>query len=51
MVVLGLIGDQGILAPRPGSIAYKVLTLSRVPVAVVPPSSDTTTGLPSPDAL
>jgi nucleotide-binding universal stress UspA family protein len=40
MIVLGLIGDQGILAPRPGSVAYKVLTLSRVPVAVVPPSSD-----------
>jgi nucleotide-binding universal stress UspA family protein len=37
LIVVGLAGDQGRLAPRPGSIAYRVLCLSKVPVLVVPP--------------
>jgi nucleotide-binding universal stress UspA family protein len=37
LIVMGLIGDQGALAPRPGSIAYRVLCLAHVPVLVVPP--------------
>jgi universal stress protein A len=39
LVVVGLTGAQGPLAPRPGSIAYRVLGLSAVPVVVVPPRS------------
>jgi nucleotide-binding universal stress UspA family protein len=37
LVVMGLVGQQDWLAPRPGSIAYRVLCLARVPVLVVPP--------------
>jgi nucleotide-binding universal stress UspA family protein len=36
LIVLGLSGHHGTLAPRPGSIAYRVLCLARVPVLVVP---------------
>jgi nucleotide-binding universal stress UspA family protein len=39
LIVVGLTGDQGALAPRPGSIAYRVLCMARVPVLVVPPKS------------
>jgi hypothetical protein len=38
VVVMGLTGDQGPLATRPGSIAYRVLSHARVPVLVVPPA-------------
>jgi nucleotide-binding universal stress UspA family protein len=38
LIVMGLTGDQGPLAPRPGSIAYRVLGSTTVPVLVVPPS-------------
>jgi nucleotide-binding universal stress UspA family protein len=40
LVVMGLIGQHRAFAPRPGSIAYRVLCLTRVPVLVVPPRSD-----------
>ena len=36
LIVMGLTGRQGPSAPRPGSIAYRVLGLSNVPVLVVP---------------
>jgi nucleotide-binding universal stress UspA family protein len=36
LIVVGLASDLGPLAPRPGSIAYPILTQSRVPVLVVP---------------
>lgn len=36
LIVLGLTGAQQANAPRPGSTAYRVLVLSRVPVLVVP---------------
>jgi len=36
LIVVGLSGDHGGLAPRPGSIAYRVLCLAQVPVLVVP---------------
>lgn len=39
LIVMGLIGDRGARAPRPGSIAYRVLCLAQVPVLVVPPHS------------
>jgi nucleotide-binding universal stress UspA family protein len=39
LVVMGLTSDQGPLAPRPGSIAYRVLCSTTVPVLVVPASS------------
>lgn len=37
LIIMGLTGDQGPLATRPGSIAYRVLSHARVPVLVVPP--------------
>jgi nucleotide-binding universal stress UspA family protein len=37
LIVVGLSGHHGVLAPRPGSIAYRVLCLAQVPVLVVPP--------------
>lgn len=37
LIVMGLAGEHGALAPRPGSIAYRVLGLAKVPVVVVPP--------------
>jgi nucleotide-binding universal stress UspA family protein len=37
LIVVGLSGGHGPLAPRPGSIAYRTLCLARVPVVVVPP--------------
>lgn len=37
LIVMGLTGGQGPLAARPGSIAYRVLGLASMPVAVVPP--------------
>lgn len=36
LIVMGLTGGQDRAATRPGSIAYRVLTLARVPVLVVP---------------
>jgi nucleotide-binding universal stress UspA family protein len=39
LIVMGLIGDQGAFAPRPGSIAYRVLCVAHVPVLVVAPLS------------
>jgi len=36
LIVVGLSGDHGVLAQRPGSIAYRVLSLAQVPVLVVP---------------
>jgi nucleotide-binding universal stress UspA family protein len=38
LVVLGLASEQGVFAPRPGSIAYRVLSSATVPVLVVPAS-------------
>jgi nucleotide-binding universal stress UspA family protein len=37
LIVMGLFGHQGTFAPRPGSIAYRVVSLAHVPVLVVPP--------------
>jgi nucleotide-binding universal stress UspA family protein len=37
LLVLGLRSRQGLLGAQPGSIAYRVLCLSEVPVLVVPP--------------
>ncbi len=37
LIVVGLTGDRGPLAPRPGSIASRVLHLAKAPVLVVPP--------------
>jgi nucleotide-binding universal stress UspA family protein len=39
LIVMGLFGHQGAFAPRPGSIAYRVVCLAHVPVLVVPPRS------------
>jgi len=36
MIVMSLGGGAGALSPRPGSIAYRVLRLSPIPVLVVP---------------
>ena len=36
LIVMGLTSDRGIFAPRPGSIAYRVLCSTPVPVLVVP---------------
>jgi nucleotide-binding universal stress UspA family protein len=37
LIVMGLTGAQGAFAPRPGSIAYRVVSSSAVPVLVVAP--------------
>jgi nucleotide-binding universal stress UspA family protein len=37
LIVVGLTGQGGLLAPKPGSIAYRVMSLAHVPVLVVPP--------------
>lgn len=42
MIVMGLASDQGPFAPRPGSIAYRVLCSTTIPVLVVPAASQTT---------
>jgi universal stress protein A len=39
LIVMGLVGDRGAFAPRPGSIAYRVLSAAQVPVLVVAPAS------------
>ena len=39
VVLMGLAGRQGVAGPRPGSIAYRVLCLAKVPVLVVPPQA------------
>jgi nucleotide-binding universal stress UspA family protein len=39
LIVMGLGNEQGLLATRPGSIAYRVLSSSTVPVLVVPRSA------------
>lgn len=36
VIVMGLSGERGAFATRPGSIAYRVLSAARVPVLVVP---------------
>jgi nucleotide-binding universal stress UspA family protein len=36
VIVMGLSGERGAFASRPGSIAYRVLSAARVPVLVVP---------------
>ena len=42
LIVMGLASDRGVFAPRPGSIAYRVLCSTTVPVLVVPfQTSDT----------
>jgi nucleotide-binding universal stress UspA family protein len=38
LIVMGLASDRGAFSPRPGSIAYRVLCSSWVPVLVVPTS-------------
>ncbi|MEO8680571.1 MAG: universal stress protein [Vicinamibacterales bacterium] len=43
LIVMGLTGDQGPFAQRPGSIAYRVLCASGVPVLIVPPASEANT--------
>lgn len=40
VIVMGLASDEGPFAPRPGSIAYRVLGLARTPVLVVPPEEN-----------
>ena len=40
LIVMGLSGDQGPFARRPGSIAYRVLCSTAVPVLVVPASHE-----------
>ena len=37
LIVMGLASEGGALSRRPGSIAYRVLSLAAVPVVVVPP--------------
>jgi nucleotide-binding universal stress UspA family protein len=39
VIVMGLIRDRGRIGARPGSIAYRVLTLAPAPVLVIPPSA------------
>ena len=39
LIVMGLTSEGGPGAPRPGSIAYGLLCIARVPVVVVPPKS------------
>jgi nucleotide-binding universal stress UspA family protein len=36
LIVMGLASEQGAFSPRPGSIAYRVLSSTTVPVLVVP---------------
>jgi nucleotide-binding universal stress UspA family protein len=38
LIVMGLASEQGAFSPRPGSIAYRVLSSTAVPVLVVPTS-------------
>ena len=38
LIVMGLASERGVFAPRPGSIAYRVLCSTTVPVLVVPSS-------------
>ena len=39
LIVLGLGGRAGFLDPRPGSIAYRVMSVATAPVLVVPPDT------------
>jgi nucleotide-binding universal stress UspA family protein len=39
VIVMGLASRQGFLGARPGSIAYRVLCLAKVPVLIVPPGA------------
>jgi nucleotide-binding universal stress UspA family protein len=39
LIVMGIIGGQGRIGARPGSIAYRVLTLAPAPVLVIPASA------------
>jgi nucleotide-binding universal stress UspA family protein len=36
LIVMGLGGAAGLLVPRPGSIAYRVMCVANAPVVVVP---------------
>jgi len=36
LIAMGLAGEQGAFGPRPGSIAYRVLSTAMIPVLVVP---------------
>jgi hypothetical protein len=36
LIVMGLTSDRGVFAPRPGSVAYRVLCSTTIPVLVVP---------------
>jgi nucleotide-binding universal stress UspA family protein len=38
LIVMGLASDRGVFSPRPGSIAYRVLCSTTIPVLVVPTS-------------
>ena len=38
LIVMGLASEHGAFSPRPGSIAYRVLSSTTVPVLVVPTS-------------
>ena len=38
LIVMGLASDRGVFAPRPGTIAYRVLCSNTAPVLVVPTS-------------
>jgi universal stress protein A len=42
LIVMGLASEQGAFAPSPGSIAYRVLTSTTVPVLVAPAASKAT---------
>ena len=46
LIVVGLTGHHGVLAPRPGSIAYRVLCVAHIPVLVVPPHARSQTTPP-----
>jgi nucleotide-binding universal stress UspA family protein len=36
LIVMGLANDEGMFAPRPGSVAYRVLCSTTIPVLVIP---------------
>jgi nucleotide-binding universal stress UspA family protein len=39
VIVMGLVAGHGLVARRPGTVAYRVACLSSVPVLVIPPSA------------
>ena len=42
LIVVGLVGEEGASGHRPGSIAYRLLSLAHVPTLVVPPATSVT---------